>query len=40
MSGFTHPEYIVSTAWLADHLDDPQVRVATSNVPSTSRSAP
>lgn len=24
---FTHPEYLVSTAWLADHLDDPTVRV-------------
>jgi thiosulfate/3-mercaptopyruvate sulfurtransferase len=27
MSGFAHPEYLVSTAWLADHLDDPEVRV-------------
>ncbi len=24
---FTHPEYLVSTEWLADHLDDPDVRV-------------
>jgi thiosulfate/3-mercaptopyruvate sulfurtransferase len=24
---FTHPEYLVSTSWLAEHLDDPAVRV-------------
>ena len=24
---FTHPEYLVETDWLADHLDDPRVRV-------------
>ncbi len=24
---FTHPEYLVSTDWLAEHLDDPAVRV-------------
>jgi len=24
---FAHPEYLVSTQWLAQHLDDPQVRV-------------
>ncbi len=25
--GFIHPEFIVETDWLADHLDDPKVRV-------------
>ncbi len=24
---FTHPEHLVSTDWLADHLDDPAVRI-------------
>jgi len=24
---FTHPEYLVSTEWLADHIDDPSVRI-------------
>jgi thiosulfate/3-mercaptopyruvate sulfurtransferase len=24
---FAHPEYLVSTSWLAEHLDDPAVRV-------------
>lgn len=27
MDDFAHPEYLVSTEWLADHLDDPDVRV-------------
>jgi thiosulfate/3-mercaptopyruvate sulfurtransferase len=27
MSGFTHPEYLVETEWLAGHLDDPNVLV-------------
>jgi len=27
MSGFTHPEYLVTTEWLARHLDDPNVLV-------------
>jgi thiosulfate/3-mercaptopyruvate sulfurtransferase len=27
MSGFTHPEYLVTTEWLARHLDDPSVLV-------------
>jgi thiosulfate/3-mercaptopyruvate sulfurtransferase len=26
-NGFIHPEFIVETDWLADHLDDPKVRV-------------
>jgi thiosulfate/3-mercaptopyruvate sulfurtransferase len=26
-TGFVHPEYLVDTAWLAAHLDDPNVRV-------------
>ena len=24
---YAHPDYLVSTAWLADHLDDPAVRI-------------
>jgi 3-mercaptopyruvate sulfurtransferase SseA len=27
MSGFVHPEYMVTTEWLAAHLDDPSVIV-------------
>jgi thiosulfate/3-mercaptopyruvate sulfurtransferase len=27
MSGFVHPEYLVTTEWLAQHLDDPDVLV-------------
>ncbi len=27
MSGFVHPEYLVTTDWLAGHLDDPNVVV-------------
>jgi thiosulfate/3-mercaptopyruvate sulfurtransferase len=27
MSGFTHPEYLVTTEWLAGHLEDPNVLV-------------
>lgn len=26
MSGYTHPEMLASTQWVADHVDDPQVR--------------
>jgi thiosulfate/3-mercaptopyruvate sulfurtransferase len=29
--GYAHPEVLVTTAWLADHLDDPNVRVLESN---------
>lgn len=29
--GYTHPEVLVSTDWVADHLDDPQVRIVESN---------
>ena len=29
---FAHPEYLVSTDWLADHLDDPDVRIFESTV--------
>ena len=29
---FEHPEYLVSTDWLAEHLDDPDVRVFESTV--------
>jgi thiosulfate/3-mercaptopyruvate sulfurtransferase len=31
LSGYAHPERLVTTAWLADHLDDPQVVVAESD---------
>lgn len=29
--GYAHPEVLVSTAWVADHLDDPKVRLLESN---------
>lgn len=29
--GYVHPEILVSTAWVADHLNDPVVRVVESN---------
>ena len=29
---FAHPEYLVSTEWLAEHLEDPEVRVFESTV--------
>jgi thiosulfate/3-mercaptopyruvate sulfurtransferase len=29
--GYVHPEVLVSTQWVADHLDDPQVRLAESD---------
>ena len=29
--GYAHPEALVSTAWLAEHLQDPQVRIVESN---------
>ncbi|NTU83555.1 MAG: sulfurtransferase [Chloroflexales bacterium] len=31
MSGYTHPEVLVDTAWAADHLSDPRVRLVESN---------
>jgi thiosulfate/3-mercaptopyruvate sulfurtransferase len=31
LSGYVHPERLVTTEWLADHLDDPQVVVAESD---------
>lgn len=34
---FTRPEYLVSTEWLADHLDDPDVRVLDVTAKLTSR---
>ena len=30
--GFAHPEYIVDTAWLADHLNDRNIRVVDTDV--------
>ncbi len=29
--GYTHPEVLVSTAWVADHLQDPNIRLVESN---------
>ncbi len=29
--GYAHPEALVSTAWVADHLSDPKVRIVESN---------
>jgi thiosulfate/3-mercaptopyruvate sulfurtransferase len=29
--GYAHPEYLVDTAWVAAHLDDPQVRMVESD---------
>lgn len=29
--GYVHPEKLVSTAWVAEHLTDPQVRIVESN---------
>ncbi len=34
---FEHPEYIVSTGWLADHLDDPGIRILDVTAMLTSR---
>jgi thiosulfate/3-mercaptopyruvate sulfurtransferase len=31
LNGYAHPERLVTTEWLADHLDDPQVVVAESD---------
>ncbi len=31
MSGYAHPEYLVSTEWVAEHLGDPSVRLVESN---------
>ncbi|GIW11171.1 MAG: hypothetical protein KatS3mg061_2228 [Dehalococcoidia bacterium] len=27
-NGYAHPEVLVSTQWVADHLNDPNVRIA------------
>jgi len=29
--GYVHPEVLVSTAWVAEHLNDPKVRLVESN---------
>ena len=29
--GYSHPEYLVDTAWVAAHLDDPKVRIVESD---------
>jgi thiosulfate/3-mercaptopyruvate sulfurtransferase len=41
MVGFVHPESLVSTAWLAQHLSDPDLRVVDASyyLPMQSRSA-
>ncbi|MGQ9547437.1 MAG: sulfurtransferase [Roseiflexus sp.] len=31
MSGYAHPEALVDTAWVADHLNDPKVRIVECN---------
>ncbi len=31
MSGYAHPEVLVDTAWVADHLNDPKVRIVESD---------
>jgi thiosulfate/3-mercaptopyruvate sulfurtransferase len=31
MAGYAHPEVLVETEWLADHLNDPNVRIVESN---------
>lgn len=31
MSQYAHPEMLVSTAWVADHLEDPTIRLVESN---------
>jgi thiosulfate/3-mercaptopyruvate sulfurtransferase len=31
--GYAHPEYFVSTDWLADHADDPSVRIVDTDRP-------
>lgn len=31
MSGYAHPEVLVDTAWVADHLNDPNVRIVESD---------
>lgn len=31
MPGYAHPEVLVSTAWVAEHLDDPRVRIVESD---------
>jgi thiosulfate/3-mercaptopyruvate sulfurtransferase len=31
MAGYAHPEVLVDTAWVADHLRDPKVRIVESN---------
>ena len=29
--GYVHPDKLVSTQWVAEHLDDPKVRIVESN---------
>ena len=29
--GYVHPEVLVSTEWLAEHLDDPNIRIVESD---------
>jgi thiosulfate/3-mercaptopyruvate sulfurtransferase len=36
VSGYAHPEVLVSTAWVADHLSDPKVRLIEVDVDTTS----
>lgn len=31
MAGYAHPEYLVETDWVADHLNDPNIRIVESD---------
>jgi thiosulfate/3-mercaptopyruvate sulfurtransferase len=35
MTGYAHPETLVETAWVAEHLNDPNVRIAEVDVDTT-----
>ncbi|HWP40605.1 MAG TPA: rhodanese-like domain-containing protein [Tepidisphaeraceae bacterium] len=36
MADYAHPEVLVSTGWVADHTDDPKVRIVEVDVDTTS----
>ncbi len=35
-AGYAHPEYLVDTAWVTEHLNDRNVRVVDCDVPDQS----
>src|SRR5918994_2931911 len=35
MAGYAHPETLVETAWVAEHMNDPNVRIAEVDVDTT-----